>query len=109
MIDLPPAQLKIVQTILAQYAPDCEVRAFGSRVRGTAKPYSDLDLVFIGRSRLPFKKISAIRTAFEESELLFRVDVLDWHALSPQFQQIILQANQLLQSGSQFAESVEVR
>jgi len=34
-IDLSPSQQKIVCELLAQHMPECEVRAFGSRVRWT--------------------------------------------------------------------------
>lgn len=45
MIDVSPDHLAEVQAILREHVPECEVRAFGSRVQETAKPYSDLDLV----------------------------------------------------------------
>ena len=48
MLDLPENQLQLVRGILQEIAPDREVWAFGSRVKGTAKPYSDLDLVIRG-------------------------------------------------------------
>ena len=48
MVDMSDADLAVVLGILAQHVPDCMVRAFGSRVRGGARPYSDLDLVVIG-------------------------------------------------------------
>lgn len=41
MIDLPPHHLTTVQRILAEHLPDCEVRAFGSRVTGKARKHSD--------------------------------------------------------------------
>jgi predicted nucleotidyltransferase len=91
MIDLTPLQCQTIQDILQRLVPDCEVRAFGSRVRGAAKPYSDLDLAIVGREKLPFKKLAALRIAFEESDLPFRVDVLDWHSISPEFQKVIEQ------------------
>ena len=42
------AEWRIIQDILAEIAAGVEVWAFGSRARFTAKPYSDLDLAFIG-------------------------------------------------------------
>ncbi|MBS1945702.1 MAG: nucleotidyltransferase domain-containing protein, partial [Bacteroidetes bacterium] len=44
MLDLPADQLAIVRAILAEHVPHAKVWAFASRVRGTAKPFSDLDL-----------------------------------------------------------------
>ncbi len=91
MIDLTSAQRQTIADILQRFVPDCEARAFGSRVRGAAKPYSDLDLAIVGKTKLPFKKLAALRIAFEESDLPFRVDVLDWHSISPEFQKAIEQ------------------
>lgn len=89
MIDITPAHLRIVLEILEKYAPECEVRAFGSRYAHTAKPYSDLDLALIGISRLDVNQKAKIEEAFQESILPYRVDMLDWHMISPEFQTVI--------------------
>ncbi len=89
MIDVSPHQLEIIQKILRQHVPDCEVRAFGSRVTWTAKDYSDLDLVIVGKEKLPQKIIFALKEDFVESELSFRVDILDWNEISPEFKKNI--------------------
>jgi len=97
MIDISPDQLQTIKEILKHHAPACEVRAFGSRFRWTAKDYSDLDLAIVGKEKFPFRKISALKTAFEESDLPYRVDVLDWHAISPEFQKVIEQGYEVIQ------------
>ena len=89
MIDLNPRHLETVRQILAQYVPECEIRAFGSRVNSTARNYSDLDLAVLGSSKLSDDALRRLSEAFEESDLPFRVDVLDWHAISPSFQKVI--------------------
>ena len=43
-LHVSPAEWQIVSDILRKHIPDLEVRAFGSRVKGPVKPYSDLDL-----------------------------------------------------------------
>ncbi len=98
MIDLAPEQFAIVQRLLATHVPECEVRAFGSRVTGNAKPYSDLDIVLLGPDRLPLMRLAALREAFAESELNIRVDVIDWHTLSDNFRSIIAAKCELLQN-----------
>jgi uncharacterized protein len=98
MIDLTPEQLVAVQRLLEAQAPECEVRAFGSRVTGKAKPYSDLDLALLGPVRMPIGRMAAIREAFAESELSFRVDVIDWHASSESFHSIIAAKYEILQN-----------
>ncbi|MDI9369623.1 MAG: nucleotidyltransferase domain-containing protein [Synergistaceae bacterium] len=89
MIDIDERHLKTVTTILSELAPGCEVRVFGSRVAGGAKPFSDLDLALYCKGRLGFENLRLIEEAFEESDLPFRVDVLDWHSLSNSFKQAI--------------------
>lgn len=97
MIDLAPEQLAIVRRLLATHVPECEVRAFGSRVTGKAKPYSDLDIALLGPARLPIGRLAALREALQESELSIRVDVLDWHAISEAFRSVIANQFELLQ------------
>ena len=89
MLDLAENQLKLVRDILQELVPEREVRAFGSRVKGTVKPYSDLDLVVMGEAELPVRTLYRLEEAFQESELPIRVDVLDWNAISPTFRQVI--------------------
>jgi predicted nucleotidyltransferase len=89
MIDLKPAHLAEVKRILQDYAPGCEVRVFGSRLNGTAGKNSDLDLVLVGKGLLDWHMLEVIKDAFATSDLPFMVDVLDWHALSKSFREII--------------------
>ena len=96
MIDLAPEQLEIVRRLLAVQVPDCEVRAFGSRVTGNARPYSDL--VLLGPARLSLGRLAALREAFAESELAIRVDVIDWNAISKNFRNIIAAQFEILQN-----------
>lgn len=91
MISITSQQLRLINKILQDFVPECEVRAFGSRVNGRHREYSDLDLVILGKEKLPWQVMSNLREAFAESDLPFRVDVLDWHDISPEFQQIIAQ------------------
>ncbi len=97
MIDLAPEQLAIVRRLLVVLVPECEVRAFGSRVLGKAKPHSDLEIALLGPVRLPLARLVALREAFQECELPIRVDVIDWHAISENFRNIIAAKFEILQ------------
>lgn len=99
MIDLRPDHLEIVRDLLRQYVPGCEVRAFGSRFKWIAKQASDLDLAVVGTKRLPVKMIARLKEAFAESILPMRVDVLDWHAITSEFQQVIEEGFEVIQGG----------
>jgi len=87
MIDLDYSQFKIVQQILQQHAPEYEVRAFGSRVSGTASRFSDLDLALISSEPVDWRRVEALKDAFAESDLTIIVDVLDWQRISEGFRQ----------------------
>lgn len=89
MINLSPDLMRQVMVIINQYVPNAEVWVFGSRVSGTAREHSDLDLVVIDEQKLPQKTYYQLQEAFQESELPIRVDVLDWHRITPEFQQNI--------------------
>lgn len=101
MISLTMDQLEIVKTILKDILPECEVRAFGSRVKGMHKPHSDLDLAIYSKDQLPLNVIFRLADAFEESILPFRVDVVDYQRVSPSFQQIIDRDNVIIQEGTE--------
>lgn len=89
MIEITPAHLQIVLNILERLAPKCEARVFGSRYIRKAKKYSDLDIVLVGKEKLDWRQMAKIKEAFEESTLPYRVDVLDWQAISPEFRKVI--------------------
>ena len=100
MIDLRPDHLALVKQILVQCVPGCEVRALGSRVRGTAKDHSDLDLALVGAGPIGPGRVNCLQEVFEESDLPFRVDVLDWRAVSDEFRRQIDQQFDLLQAAN---------
>ncbi len=89
MIDVKEKDLNTVKEILKEYVPGFEVRVFGSRVEGRAKLYSDLDLAIVGKDRIAKSVLIQLKDAFQESDLPFRVDVVDWNRISPEFRDII--------------------
>ena len=98
MLELTPGHCAEVLRILATHVPDREVRVFGSRVSGKSKPFSDLDLAVMGDSPLHFRQLSALKDAFAESNLPFRVDVVDWAATDEAFRAIIRQQSEVLRT-----------
>jgi predicted nucleotidyltransferase len=78
-------QLALIHQILANWLPANEVRLFGSRARGTPKPYSDLDLVIMGDIPTPLTTMGQLHEAFANSDLPWRVDLVDWADTSPDF------------------------
>ncbi len=85
MLDLLPEQLDLTREILRKRVPGLPVWAFGSRVTGKARKYSDLDLAVGGDKPLPFSILAELENDFSESDLGFRVDVVDWVSASEEF------------------------
>lgn len=98
-LDIKPGDLKTVQAILCRTIPDREVRAFGSRVSGKIKPFSDLDLAVMGNEPLPASLLADLKEAFSESDLPFKVDIADWAETQENFRRIIETAYFVVQSG----------
>ena len=78
--------LQMVKDILDQYPYTFYV--FGSRVKGNVKRLSDLDLCFF--EPITAKELNALEEAFEESDLPYKVDLVNWHKCDETFQDIIL-------------------
>ena len=81
--------LAIVDSLLRQHVPDRKVLAFGSRATWTAKDYSDLDLAIVGDEPLSSDVASALAEGFGESDLPFKVDLVDWARIDEAFRDII--------------------
>lgn len=88
MIDIEEQYLDEIRRILAEHVPDCEVRAFGSRIEGTSREFSDLDLVLVGSEKLDWRKIESLKDAFSASDIPIIVDVVDFNAISDRFRKI---------------------
>ena len=88
-LDVRPDYLAWIQAILARCVPTATVWAFGSRAQGTARATSDLDLCVDNHQALSFEILAALRDAFAESNLPYKVDVVDWHSVDPAFQALI--------------------
>jgi predicted nucleotidyltransferase len=87
MIAVSEQEKRLIQTILRRHVPRAEVRVFGSWQKGSHKSYSDLDLALTGD--FGDGSLSALRCAFEEARLPYRVDVLDYRLLSAEFRKIV--------------------
>ncbi|MBS0358222.1 MAG: nucleotidyltransferase domain-containing protein [Proteobacteria bacterium] len=88
-LDIAPEDLEEVKKILQYCVPQYTVWAFGSRVTGKAKKFSDLDLVIMTDTRLDIHTLSKLRDVFSISDLPFKVDVVDWSSTREEFKKII--------------------
>lgn len=89
-MDIKPEQLKIVCDILSHHLPCREVQIFGSRAIATSKQFSDLDLVIMGDDALSVTTLRKLRDAFDDSDLPFQVDLVEWAGTSEEFRKVIV-------------------
>lgn len=86
LLALDQAELDLVRAILAAHLPQgVMVSVFGSRAAGHVKPWSDLDLVFEGEQPLSLATMAALREAFDEAALRWKVDLVDRRTVSEAF------------------------
>ena len=89
-IDLSEAELAIVRTILRTHlSPAVRAWVFGSRATATARRYSDLDLALEGENALSTDLLGDIAEALSESDLPYKVDVVDLRSVDPAFRALI--------------------
>lgn len=84
-LQLEEKHLKIIRQILNKYP--YQFYAYGSRVKGNAGKFSDLDLCY--REEVPISTISQIREEFTESNLPFEVELVNWKYMRPRFRELI--------------------
>jgi predicted nucleotidyltransferase len=89
-LDIRPADLATVGAILREaLGPHVRVWVFGSRAKGKARRGSDLDLAVDAGHELTLQELGQLHDAFDECDLPYTVDVVDWRAIDPRFRAAI--------------------
>lgn len=96
MINISDNEMEIVKNILINFVNEADVWCFGSRITNDYRKYSDLDIVIKSKEEIPLLKLGELEDAFQESDLPFRVDVLDWNRISDDFKRVIEQKHEIL-------------
>jgi predicted nucleotidyltransferase len=89
-IDLPPDHRQLVLDVLRTTLPHrAKAWVFGSRATGRARRYSDLDLAIDAGRRLTLDETAKLAEALGDSDLPYRVDVVDWRTIDDRFRALI--------------------
>ncbi len=83
---LTDAELVLVKNIVTDHY---ETLVFGSRATGKHREFSDLDICLKASEKIPDEEIAKLRFAFQESNLPYVVDIVDWSSISEDFRKII--------------------
>jgi predicted nucleotidyltransferase len=90
---------------IEQCVPGATVWAFGSRVKGSSRPASDLDLAFLCDNETAKKDLPRLSETLRESDLPFKIQILDFNRLPENMKENIRRQYVLLykppQSGAQ--------
>lgn len=83
---------KIIKKIIFQFLNprDYKIFIFGSRATGESKKFSDYDVGVIGKKSVPWRTLALIEEALEESDLPYKVDVVDFSLVSSKFRKVAL-------------------
>ncbi|MFH0800328.1 MAG: nucleotidyltransferase domain-containing protein [Pseudomonadota bacterium] len=82
---------KFILSVLENLLPaGSQAYFFGSRMNSTFSEGSDLDLLIAANAPIGLDVIAKIRDMFEESDLPFKVDILDNSSLTPSMRQNIM-------------------
>jgi type I restriction enzyme S subunit len=99
-LDIEARHLEIVGEILREHVPRCRVWAFGSRATGKAKRFSDLDLAIECDQPISIDLGAALAEAFSESDLPWKVDIVDLSTVDPSFRELIERDRVVIQEAS---------
>ena len=90
---ISPEHKTFVLGVIFKHFSEAKVTAFGSRIRGDAKQYSDLDLSITlpqGQEKLAtFSKLALLDEELANSDLPFKVDIVLHHNLSEKFRTLV--------------------
>ena len=82
-------QLDFIRASIVRFFPHARIRFFGSRVLGTPHRYSDLDLCIDISVPMDLAQWAQLEDVFSESDLPFKIDLVDYHRITPEFRGII--------------------
>lgn len=86
-----------IVTILAEVLKDtpCVIYLFGSRATGSAGPTSDYDLAALAKDNLS-GKLSWLRQRLEQSDIPYKIDLVDLQTVSADFKQRVQAEGQVI-------------
>ena len=85
-VTLSEGDAALLPALLTAIPPHIQVLAFGSRVTGRSRPFSDLDLCLKGVPSLNDVQLADLKERFQNSNFSIRVDIVRYDDLPSSFQ-----------------------
>lgn len=79
----------IIQNILFPYKKVYDFFYYGSRVKGNFEKTSDLDILIKGKEAFPLNQLETIKILFDNSDLNYIVNFVDYHNIDKNFYELI--------------------
>ena len=81
-----------IRDIIFQFINPNEYKVFifGSRATGKARKFSDYDIGIEGKKPIAWETMALVKEMFEESDLPFKVDLVDFSLVSDKFRETAL-------------------
>jgi len=87
---IPQETIFKINSILEKYlSKEHQVIFFGSYINGKPHKNSDIDIAIKGSDKLDPSLWAKIEEEFDQSDILQKIDLVDYHRVTPEFQKII--------------------
>ncbi|QQR48876.1 nucleotidyltransferase domain-containing protein [bacterium] len=97
-MNLKPEYQKKIIAILSALFPDAKIYLFGSRARGTNQEFSDIDIALDAGKKLRRADVGEARDMLGESNIPYKIDLVDFQDISEAMRKFILQEGVLWKS-----------
>jgi predicted nucleotidyltransferase len=84
--------LNEIKKIIFRYLnpKEYQVFIFGSRATGEAVKFSDIDIGIMAKKEVDGETLAKIESAFEDSDIPYKVEVVDFSLVSKRFKRVAL-------------------
>ena len=89
-IALLQSEIELIKNVINLYLPNAVVTIFGSRVKGTSKRFSDVDILIDNQKEIKIDLMNKIKSEISQN-IEYLIDILDITKISDEFKNIILQ------------------
>ena len=82
MITLDEKTKQKIIAVISALMPNVKIYLFGSRARGTNSARADIDIALDGGKPLAIEDVDEIKGMFKESNIMYHIDIVDFHQVS---------------------------